>query len=99
MRENVPLDTDPKERFCHVSQGHGRPSSTARGSWTSKGVNDHNHATEMPKQRIASKGHKDAAISAGMTEQDGRKGTVVDLQVATAVKQAKTCDKRVGLYC
>ena len=47
--------TDPKKgMFCHVCQGHGRPSSTARVSWTSKGVNVWNHATEMLKQHNAS---------------------------------------------
>ena len=82
--------TDPKEgMFCRVCQSFGRPSATARGAWTVKGVTDWNHATEMLKQHNDSKGHKDGAISAMMAEQSKETGTVVDLQLAASAKQAE----------
>ena len=82
--------TGPKEEmFCRVCQSFGRPSATARGAWTVKGVTDWNHATEMLKQHNDSKGHKDGAISARMGEQAKETGTVVDLQLAASAKQAE----------
>ena len=82
--------TDPKEgMFCRVCQSFGRPSATARGAWTVKGVTDWNHATEMLKQHNDSKGHKDGAISARMAVQAKETGTVVDLQLAASAKQAE----------
>ena len=53
---------------------------SARGSWTTKGVTDRNHASEMLKHHNISKGHKEGAISARMAEQAGNVGNIVDLQ-------------------
>ena len=37
---------NPKDgMFCRVCQDFGRPSATARGAWTVKGMTDWNHAT------------------------------------------------------
>ena len=79
--------------FCHVCQSSGKPSATARGTWTVKGVTVWNHATEMLKQHNDSKGHKDGAISGRMAEQAKERGTVVDLQLIASAKQLKHGEK------
>ena len=65
--------------FCRVCQDFGRPSATARGAWTVKGMTDWNHATENLKQHNESKGHKEGALSARMAEQAANVGNVLDL--------------------
>ena len=80
--------------FCRVCQDFGRPSATARGAWTVKGMTDWNHATENLKQHNESKGHKEGALSARMAEQAANVGNVLDLQLAASAKQAEELRQR-----
>ena len=86
---------NPKDgMFCRVCQDFGRPSATARGAWTVKGMTDWNHATENLKQHNESKGHKEGALSARMAEQAANVGNVLDLQLAASAKQAEELRQR-----
>ena len=59
--------TDPaKGMFC---QDHGKAPLTAKGGWTSWGICDWNHATELLKLHNDTKWHKDAAVDARMAKQ------------------------------
>ena len=72
--------------FCkNVPKKRGKPPSTARGAWTSRGITDWNHATEHLKNHSESKWHQDAVVTARMAEQP----SVLELQNAAAVKQRK----------
>ena len=68
--------------FCRLCQNFGKTPVTARGAWTSRGINDWNHATEHNN----SKWYKDGAIAARMAEQAASTGNAVDLHL---VKQAE----------
>lgn len=70
--------------FCRLCQEHGKPPPNAQGAWTSRGVCDWNHATEMLKLHSKSKWHNDAAIAARMAEQP----SVLELQRSAAVRSA-----------
>ena len=48
-----------------------------RGDWTTRGVKDWNHATELLKQHIHSQWHRDVAVSA-----------VLELQCSSAAWEA-----------
>ena len=70
---------DPeKGMFCQICQKFGKPPATARGAWTSRGISDWNHGTEVLKAHNDSKSHKDAALAARMAEQP----SVLELQQA-----------------
>ena len=76
--------TDPeKGMFCRLCQNFGKTPVTARGAWTSRGINDWNHATELLKLHNNSKWHKDGAIAARMAEQAASTGNAVDLALVT----------------
>lgn len=48
---------DPKQgMLCKLCQQRGNPPSTARGAWTTRGVQDWNHATEQLKEHSQSNG-------------------------------------------
>ena len=55
--------------FCKICQKYGKPPATARRAWTSRGVTDWNHATELLKLHNQSKWHQDGVITARMAEQ------------------------------
>ena len=74
--------------FCSLCQKHGKPP--ANGAWTSRGIVDWNHATEMLKLHNESKWHKEAAIAARMAEQ--AQCSVLELQCAAATRESN--DKR-----
>ena len=63
--------------FCNIRQKYGKPPPTARGAWTSRGVTDWNHATELLKLHIQSKWHQDGVITARTSEQAQRTGSVI----------------------
>ena len=71
-----------KGMFCRLCQEHGKPPANTRGAWTSRGILDWNHATEMLKLHNDSQWHKDAALVARMAEHQ----SVVDLQFAAAAR-------------
>ena len=75
-----------KGMFCRLCQEHGKPPANARGAWTSRGITDWNHATELLKLHNGSKWHKDAAIAARMAEQAQQ--SVLELQCAAAAREA-----------
>ena len=80
--------TDPTDgMFCRLCQAHGKPPPTARGAWTSRGVTDWNHATELLKLRSNAKWHKESAVAARMAEQSASVGSVVDLCTTASAKQ------------
>ena len=68
-----------------MCQKWGKPPSTARGAWTSRGITDWNHAIEQLKNHTESKWHQDPVVTARMAEQP----SVLELQKAAAVKQRK----------
>ena len=61
--------------FCKICQKYGKPPATARGAWTSRGVTDWNHATELLKLPNQSKWHQDGVITSRMAEQAQRTGS------------------------
>ena len=75
--------------FCAVCQKWGRPPAGTRGAWTTKGVNDLNHATELLKHHADSKWHRDAAAYAAMAKQAEGGNTVLNLQCSTAALEAQ----------
>lgn len=79
--------SDPeKGMFCYICQKYGKPPANARGAWTSRGIADWNHATEMLKLHNDSKWHKDAAMAARMAEQSQH--SVLELQCTAAAREA-----------
>ena len=66
----------------------GNAPSTAKCSWTTRGIQDWNHATEQLKQHSQSKCHRDAVIHARMAEQ-GKEQSVLQLQCSAAAKEAE----------
>ena len=61
---------DPSEgMFCGTCQKWGRCPAVSRGEWTTRGITNWNHATELLKQHADSQWHRDAAATAAMTEQ------------------------------
>ena len=80
---------DPKQgMFCKLCQKRGNAPSTARGAWTTRGIQDWNHATEQLKEHSQSKCHRDAVIHARMAEQ-GKEQSVLQLQCSAAAKEAE----------
>ena len=80
---------DPKQgKFCKLFQKQGNAPSTARGAWTSRRIQDWNHATEQLKEHSQSKCHRDAVIHARMAEQ-GKEQSVLQLQCSAAAKEAE----------
>ena len=74
--------------FCKLCQKRGNAPSTARGAWTTQGIQDWNHATEQLKEHSQSKCPRDAVIHARMTEQ-GKEQSVLELQCSAAAKEAE----------
>ena len=81
---------DPaKGIFCYLCQKHGNPPVKIIGDWTSWGICDRNHATDLLKLHDTAKWHRDAAIVARMAEQSASTGSVLDLHMAALAKQAE----------
>lgn len=80
--------TDPTEgTFCHLCQTNGKSPLTARGAWTSMGVSNWNHSTELLKLHNNAKWHRELAIAARMAEQSANVGNVADVCTAALAKQ------------
>ena len=75
--------------FCAICQKWGKPSTGTRGAWTTKGIVDWNHATELLKQHADSMWHRDAAVSAAMAKQAEGGSSVLDLQCSAAALEAQ----------
>ena len=58
---------DPKVgTFCTLCKKWERSPPSAKGGWTTRGVVDWNHATELLKQHSGSKYHQDSSTTARM---------------------------------
>ena len=79
---------DPKQgMFCKLCQKRGNAPSTARGAWTTRGIQDWNHLLNNSRN-IASQNVTDAVIQARMAEQ-GKEQSVLQLQCSAAAKEAE----------
>lgn len=72
--------------FCGICQKLGKNPAGSRGAWTSRGINDWNHATELLKQHGDSTWHRDAAATAAMAEQADKGGSVIQLHAREVAK-------------
>ncbi|KAI6649994.1 52 kDa repressor of the inhibitor of the protein kinase-like [Oopsacas minuta] len=80
---------DPRKgMFCTICQKWGNPSAGSRGAWTSRGVTDWSHATELLRAHGESRCHRDAAVTAGMSKQVECVKSVLELQCSAAAKEA-----------
>ena len=70
--------------FCNTCQKYGNAPAGCRGAWTTRGVKDWNHATELLKQHMRSQRHRDAALAAAMADQAESEGSVLELQCSSA---------------
>ena len=65
------------------------PPPSARGAWTTRGITDWNHATEMLKQHNMSQWHRDAVVASRMAEQAATHQNVLQMQCSAAAKEAE----------
>jgi len=78
---------DPNEgMFCGICKKWGSPGS--RGAWSTRGITDWNHASELLKQHAESQWHRNAAVTAGMAQQVESSKSVLELQCSAAAKEA-----------
>ena len=76
-----------KGMFCKICQKWGQTSAGSRGAWTTKGLTDWKHATELFKSHAWSKCHKDAAVTTDMAQQAERGDTIPELHCSAAVRE------------
>ena len=58
---------DPKVgMFCTLCKKWGRPTTSAKDGWMTRGIVDWNHATELLKQHSGPKWHQDSSINVRM---------------------------------
>ena len=74
--------------FCKLCQKRGNAPSTAMVAWTTRGIQDWNHATEQLKEHAQSKCHRDAVIHARMAEQ-GKEHSVLQLQCSADTMESE----------
>ena len=75
--------------FCSICQKWGKPPAKSRGGWTTRGITDWNHASELLKQHADSLWHGDAAATAAMAQQVERSGqSVLELHCSSAAREA-----------
>ena len=74
--------------FCRVCQESGTPPQSAKGAWTTRGMKDWNHATEILKNHNTSQWHRDAITVSRMAEQ-AKKRNVLEMQISVAAKEAE----------
>ena len=72
--------------LCTFCQKSGNSPVTARGAWTTRGIKDWNHATELLKLHNESKWHRDSTVYVQMAEQ-GEKQNVIKLHRAAIAKE------------
>ncbi len=78
---------------CTPCKIWGRPPPIAKGGWTTRGIVDWNHATELLKQHSGSKCHQDSSITAWMAKLVEQQN-VIEMQCAGAAKQAEEQKKK-----
>ena len=79
--------------FFSLCKKWGRPPPSAKGGWTTRGIVDWNHATELLKQHSGSKWHHDSSITARMAKHvDQQNG--IEMQCAGAAEQAEEQKKK-----
>ena len=71
----------------------GRLPPSAKGGWTTRGLVDWNHATELLKHHSGSKWHQDSSITARMAKHVEQQN-VIEMQCAGAAKQAEEQKKK-----
>ncbi len=74
--------------FCGTCKRWGKPPAGSRGAWTTRGIMDWNHATELLKQHADSQWHRDAAAATAMAEQAERGKSALELQCSSAAREA-----------
>ena len=74
--------------FCRVCRERGTPPQAAKGAWTTRGIKDWNHATEMLKSHNVSQWHRDAVTVSRMAEQ-AKQQNVFEMQLSSAAKEAE----------
>ena len=74
--------------FHNTCQKYGNAPAGCRGAWTTRGVKDWNHATELLKQHMRSQWHRDAVVTAAMAEQAESGDSVLELQCSSAAREA-----------
>ena len=75
--------------FCSICQQWGNPPAGSRGAWTTRGITDWNHASELSKQHSDSMWHRDSATTAAMAQQLESSGqSVLELQCSSAAREA-----------
>ena len=88
--------TDPNDgMFCNSCQKYGNASAGSKGAWTTRGVKDWNHTTELVKQYMRSQWHGDAAVTVAIAEQADSGGSVLKPQCSSAAWEA---DERQQKY-
>ena len=75
-----------------VGNGEGH-LQVQKDGWTTRGIVDWNHATELRKQHSGSIWHQDSSISARMDKQVEQQN-VIEMQCAGAAKQAEEQKKK-----
>ena len=70
--------------FCNTFQKYGNAPARCRGAWTTRGLKDWNHATELLKQHMRSQWHRDVVVTAAMAEQAESGVSVLELQCSSA---------------
>ena len=73
--------------FCSICKRWGKPPAGSRGAWTTRGITDWNHATELQKQHADSQWHRNAAAMAAMAEQAEKGKSVLELQCTSAARE------------
>ena len=83
--------------FCKLCQQRGNPPATARGAWTSRGIRDWNHATELLKLHSETSWHKDAIMYCRMAEQ-GRNQSVLQMHCSAAARELEEMKERNNYF-
>ena len=73
--------------FCGTCEKWGNPPAGSAGAWTTRGVTDWNHGTELLKH-VHSQWHRDAAGTAAMAQQVESGKSVLEVQCASAALEA-----------
>ena len=79
--------------FCKLCQQKVNPPATARGAWTSRGMKDWNHATELLKLHNESSWHRDAVVYSRMAEQ-GKSQSVLEMHCSAAARRLQERKER-----
>ena len=78
---------------CTLCKKWGRSPPSAKGRWTTRGIVDWNHATELLKEHSGSKWHQDSSITARKAKHVDQQN-IIEMQCAGAAKQAEEQKKK-----